>query len=114
MQERTTRVHEPASAIDADRAQVLELARNLIRAALSDPPLGRSTPPEIRVLLERLCDVAYAEGLRAEQVLLRIKAAWRDLPEVRHGLRDHDGVVLSRVITLCIDEYFAPWRAARD
>jgi len=114
MQGRTTPAHEPPSAIEADRAQVIELARNLIRAALSDPPVGRSTPPEIRALLERLCDAAHAQGLRAEHVLLRIKAAWRDLPEVRHGLRDYDGLVLSRVITLCIDEYFAPWRAGRD
>lgn len=114
MQGRTNPTHEQPRAVDADRAEVMELARDLIRAALSDPPVAGTAPPEVRATLERLCDAAHAQGLRAEQVLLRLKAAWRDLPELRRGLHDYDGLVLSRVVTLCIDEYFAPWRGMRD
>lgn len=95
-------------------ADVTQLAQQLILAALGDPPLGRAPAPAIGDLLERLCDAAHADGLRPEHVLLRLKAAWRDIPAVRRGVGDYEGLVLSRLITLCIDEYFAPWRGTRS
>jgi len=65
---------------------------------------------ELRQVLGRLCERASANGLQAEQLLIVIKAGWRELPEARHLPSRRAGETLARVVTLCIREYYATRR----
>ena len=62
---------------------------------------------DARAMMRRTCEAAHAHGIRAEQLLLLIKDAWRELPEARRVPRHAAGDVLSRLITICIHEYYA-------
>ena len=106
----------------AGELQVRILAHSALRCALRDGPRvgSRDSLPhvervyapddETRKTIWRLCQAAQEAGLRGEQVLILLKEAWRDEPEARRAAHDHDGDMLSRVITLCIQEYYAPQR----
>ncbi len=66
-----------------------------------------SAAAELRSALQLICDDAREHALRAEQLLVVLKAAWPTLPEVRAipvGVT-RDGL-LSRVLGLCLDEYY--------
>lgn len=75
--------------------------------------LDKSQPSadhEIRIALRELCDAAHTNGMRAEQVLVLLKDAWRSLPEARSAPRDEQQSVLAFVIGLCIKEFYAAQR----
>ncbi len=57
--------------------------------------------------MRAVCYTARLCGLRAEQLLIVLKEAWRRLPEVRGLDRCQSEEVLARVIQDCIDEYYA-------
>ena len=61
-----------------------------------------------RRALRLMSEDAHRRGVRAEQVIVALKEAWRSLPEVQTlpagGPRD---MVLSRAITMLIEEYYA-------
>jgi hypothetical protein len=74
--------------------------------------LGRSVRTgnhgtELRGLL---CDVAkdaHDKGMRAEQLLVTLKAVWYALPEVVGSARgDAAPVLLQELISRCIEEYY--------
>ena len=60
----------------------------------------------LRAALRVTCERARRDGLRAEQLLLVVKAVWHDLPERRELPRVDADEVLARVVTACIAEYF--------
>ena len=109
---RTTRADGRTSdAPDGDGAgRVRGLAEEALRCALRGVELG-GQDGELREALRRVGDSAQACGLRAEQLLILLKGGWRELPEARHLTRvsgsDGDGT-LARVISLCIEKYYAP------
>lgn len=85
----------------------------LIRGTLGCA-LGPSVPEaEVREAMRRACAVARAEGLQPEQLLVALKQVWLEMPEARRMLPEARETTLSGLITLCIKEYFAPWRALR-
>jgi hypothetical protein len=54
-----------------------------------------------------LCAEARARQLPIERVIIAIKLAWASLPERRTQLGDVSTDVLSSVISVCIEQYFA-------
>ena len=97
----------PPRADGTGADQLGPLARRALRGALRDPLCVRAPGQEVRAVLRQLCDAAHACGLPAERLLILLKEAWRDLPEARSAMRAHEETPLTRVITLCIDEYYA-------
>ena len=86
-----------------------ELLPDLLRRALSGL-LGQRWPNEpdgdLRLALRDACDRARNDGLRAEELLLVLKDAWRELPERRGLPRVDPDEALARVVTACIDEFY--------
>ena len=80
------------------------------------PPTAEVVPlpgEEIRSALRELCDDARRNQVRVEQLMIAIKQGWTSLhsehPRVRSAGPD---ALLTHIITLCIDEYYA--RAERS
>ncbi len=57
--------------------------------------------------LAALSSEARRHGLRAEQLLVLLKEAWRELPEAG-AIPEYESrqSVLGRVIVLCLDDYY--------
>lgn len=77
------------------------LARVLHASASSEQP---------RLLLDASRALSYEarrDGIRPEQLIVAVKQAWAELPEARaRRLTPADGVLLERLISLCIAEYY--------
>ena len=61
---------------------------------------------ELRAALNQLSDEARAKGVRAEQLIILLKQVWNGLPMLSVP-RDERTRMLERVVTLCINEYYA-------
>lgn len=85
--------------------------REMLRAALRQALRPGTADAEYREAMRRACAVARQEGIQPEHLLVALKQAWQELPETRRMLRDTRETTLSSVVTLCIEEYFSPWRA---
>lgn len=92
------------------------LARDMTEAAVTqvlrrrryDSSRGADQlPSEVRPLLRRVCEAAREEGLYPEQLLVLLKAEWRDVSEARQLAREEGETLLSHVVSLCIHEYYA-------
>ena len=86
-----------------------ERARVALRSALQSRIAAPSRDDAaFRRALRLMSEDAHRRGVRAEQVIVALKEAWRSLPEVQtlpaDGPRD---AVLSGVITMLIEEYYA-------
>jgi len=88
-------------------AELRDLVDGVLRHAARGSRVNVAADGDARDLLCRTCDSARAHGVRAEQLLLLFKEAWRELPEARSMPRQDAGEVLARVITVCIHEYYA-------
>ena len=76
-----------------------------LRRSVYDEPIST---PQMRRALRLLCEDARRRGVRAEQLVVVIKQAWASLPETRWRPGDDRGaVILERVVSLCIEEYYA-------
>jgi hypothetical protein len=51
---------------------------------------------------------ARAKGLRVEELLISLKRTWGSVTGVGRLPRDESSRLLSRVVTLCVEEYYAP------
>jgi hypothetical protein len=79
----------------------------LLRQTLSALAVGGATRVQIRKALRPACDAAHERGLHAEQLLILVKNVWHELPATRRATREDAERLLARVITLCVDEYYA-------
>ena len=86
--------------------------RSLCGAALRRALLADSSPAAtmrgVRPILADACREARERGLYAEQLLVMLKSVWGELPKGGNLSRLECDAVLTRVITLCIDEYYRP------
>jgi hypothetical protein len=83
------------------------LAAHLKASGVTGPSDPRDAQ-QARQAVRALCDDAHRCHLHAEQLLIVIKDAWREMPEARVGsghVAPHDS--LDRFISLCIEEYYA-------
>jgi hypothetical protein len=88
-------------------AHLRRLAGSALRHAVHAAQRGEAPDGQVREALRRACDAARERDLRAEELIVILKAAWHGLPEAR-DIRRHDSAdVLARVITVCVDEYYA-------
>ena len=64
--------------------------------------------PELRTALHVLAKEAREKAVSPEQLLITLKGVWQALPEVEKA-RDYteQTLILQRVVTICIKEYFA-------
>lgn len=86
-----------------------ELAAGMLRSVADRARGGRVGRDGVE-LLDPMRDVCYTArrcGLRAEQLLVVLKDAWRRLPEVGRLDRYESDELLTRVIHDCIEEYYA-------
>jgi hypothetical protein len=82
-------------------------AATALRSALQGH-LRQAVPDDtLRRALHSLCADARKRNLRPEQLILIFKQVWSSLPEVqdRNAARRQD--LLDRIVTICIEEYYA-------
>lgn len=99
--------------VTAGFTELRELTQEALRRSLPASQLSRARDEEVRRILRQLCVRARDANLHAEDVVILLKIAWRELPETRHAVHDREGI-LARAVTLCIEEYYsAPAKVAR-
>lgn len=84
-----------------------ERATTAVRSALQGQLRQPSADLSLRRALRALCLEARARELRAEQVIVLFKRAWDTLPESRGRDGGKKQEMLDRVITVCVEEYYA-------
>jgi hypothetical protein len=90
-------------------ASVHELLRCAFRSARSDGSIdGRDAGTADAV--RSVCAMARAHDVRAETLILAIKAEWRQFPEANGTTRMDAEVTLTTLVTMCIKAYYAPHR----
>ena len=107
-------MHGRQSAADArvDESESLGNLRGLttivLRRAVYTVSNGYSIDGKLRDSMRRLCNLAHNRSLTAERLLVMLKETWWDMQEAERVLGHRREEVLSRLVTLCIDEYFEP------
>ena len=86
---------------------VRELARGTVRTALRPDARFDRADGEVRRLIRQTCDLARAHDIAVERLLVVVKQAWVELPEARQASHTAGWGTLDRVVTLCIEEYYA-------
>lgn len=83
-----------------------ELARLALHGAILASERASDSDGPVRVLLRRACDFARAREIQVEKLLILIKESWHELPESRRRSHSDSQVMLARVVSLCIEEYY--------
>lgn len=78
-----------------------------LRETLRDLPPGGPLPGAVDAVLRDLCAEAHRAGLRPESLLVAVKPVLHELPEVRALPSLARTELLSRIVCLCIQHYFA-------
>lgn len=92
-----------------DGVQDCDSAFDVLRSALMDVVDGKINCSELRAPVRQLCVFAHSEDLRAEQLLVRFKDIWANLPTLAglpRGRQRND--LMARVATMCIEEFYGP------
>lgn len=55
-----------------------------------------------------MCADARDRGVPVEQLLVSLKRMWPRIPGIERMPRDASTRLLTRVVTLCVEEYYAP------
>jgi hypothetical protein len=92
--------------LDRSAEQLPDLIRSVLDSLLGSAQPDMQPIGDLRAALRVTCERARDDGVRAEQLLLVLKATWHDLPG-RRQLPHLDGdAVLARLVTACIAEYY--------
>ena len=69
---------------------------------------GTEAAPDLRGALHALAREARTKDVTPEQLLVTLKGIWQSLPDIENA-RDYNerNLILQRVVTVCIKEYFA-------
>lgn len=70
---------------------------------------GKKSYAELRAPVRQLCVFAHSEDVSAEQLLVRFKEIWANLPPLAglpRGRQRND--LMARVATMCIEEFSGP------
>lgn len=84
-----------------------ERAMTALRTAIQGQFRHQTADHSLRRALRALCVEARAKELRAEQLILIFKRVWHSLPESRGGEARKRQNLLDRLITICVEEYYA-------
>ena len=75
---------------------------------------SRHWPTSLREQMTNLCREARHNQIPIEQLLVCIKRAWRTVPHARIALGEYGEDVLTSLVTICIEEYFADAERTRN
>jgi len=90
------------------RALFPEEAVGALREALRRRVSEEPNDGDLSAALRRVSAEARARGLHSEHVILLLKAVWGELPEAtRHLAPDERRVMLERLVTRCLNEYYS-------
>lgn len=93
--------------ISVSELQFSERAGTALRSALQGH-LRQAVPDDaLRRALHWLCADARARNLRPEHLILIFKQVWASLPEMQNRTGNRRQELLDRIITICIEEYYA-------
>lgn len=81
---------------------VSELTAALARYAANESDIAALQPA-----LRRVADEARTRRVHAEQLLVLLKDVWFGLPGVRHANSEEQHLLLQRVVSLSIREYYS-------
>jgi hypothetical protein len=84
-----------------------ERATTAVRSAIQGQLRQPSADHSLRRALRALCVEARARDLRAEHLILLFKRVWHSLPESRGQETRKKHELLDRLITICVEEYYA-------
>jgi hypothetical protein len=89
-------------------------ATSLVREAFRVWVVGASEDVQLRRALRSFCDAAHVRHLQPQEVLIALKRICRSVPEVRDArTRDGSDALIARVVTMCIQEFYAAPADAR-
>jgi len=91
------------------RVRLREASDGALLRALRAAARGDASDGEIQTAIESVCAAAREQGIAVEQVLIILKERWRELPEAERLLRRAAEETRARLITICIDAYYAPY-----
>ena len=92
---------------DSQPSALSERATTALRSALQGQLRQPSADHSLRRALRALCVEARTKDLRAEQLIVLFKRAWHSLPESRGPDTRKKQELLDRLITICVQEYYA-------
>lgn len=92
---------------DLQSSVLSERAMTALRSALQGQLRQPSADHSLRRALRALCIEARTRELRAEQLILLFKGVWHTLPESRGKDTRKKQEMLDRLITICVEEYYA-------
>jgi hypothetical protein len=100
----------PRTIPESTIASLRELLVRMMREAPQSGAGGAGrASDELRGALRDLCDDARRNEVRVEQIVIAIKQGWTSLHSENPRARSEGpDALLNQVITLCIDEYYAP------
>ena len=82
-------------------------AFDVLRSRLISVVEGRSSYAELRGPVRQLCALAHHEDLKAEELLVRFKEIWAELPSLSGLPRGRQrNELMARVATMCIEEFY--------
>jgi hypothetical protein len=55
-----------------------------------------------------MCEDARARELQIEELLIGLKRVWASVAEAERVPRDQSARLLARLVTLCVEEFYAP------
>lgn len=95
--------------VNADGMKDYGSAFEMLRLALVDVVDGKSSCAELRTPVKQLCVFARSEDIKAEELLVRFKELWANLPPLAglpRGRQRND--LMARIATMCIEEFYGP------
>lgn len=104
-----------ASRSTENGASGWDSALEVLRSRLIDVVAGNVDLADLRAPVRVLCALAHSEDVRAEQLLVRFKEIWAELPPLSglpRGRQRSD--LMARFATMCIEEFYASPPAASD
>ena len=87
----------------------LDALQDVVRDYARGGPSRASDMPW-RAPVRLLCDAARARDAQVEELVITLKRAWPAIAGAEQVPRDESSRLLSRVVTMCVEEYYAPFR----
>ena len=84
-----------------------ERAITALRSAMQGQFRQAPSDYSLRRALRSLCMEARSRNLRAEQLILVFKHTWYSLPEARGTDARKKQEMLDRLVSICVEEYYA-------
>lgn len=89
------------------RSYDMDVLRRAFQSCTPDGSLP-SDDDHWRACARAICGDARTRGARIEELIISLKRAWATLPDVERVPRQDRARLLSRLVTLCVEEYYGP------